>query len=183
MYDKEIMNDLIKELEEIKLRYQLNEINIKKYDTSSKLVKDICDIQSEYKKKKRAGLGYNKVPPPYNHNYTYMPYYMEEMVNEDTMTYGPKTDKSVNECETSKMNFVSKGTFDPNNSFACADEVVDLKCEDSLGENKILFLIFLKLLLIKLFLVVCLDKFFLIRFMLMCRPVGLMFWAKPLMLV
>ncbi|MFS7969189.1 hypothetical protein Hanom_Chr09g00806221 [Helianthus anomalus] len=131
------MNDLIKELEEIKLKYQLNEINIKKYDTSSKLVKDICDIQLEYKKKKGAGLGYNKVPHPYNHNYTY--YSMEELINEDTMTYGPKTDKSsinsrsVDGCATSKMKFVSKGTFDPNSSFACVDEVVDLKCEDSLG--------------------------------------------------
>ncbi|KAJ0542188.1 putative transcription factor interactor and regulator CCHC(Zn) family [Helianthus annuus] len=139
LYDREIMNDLIKELEELKLKYQLNEINIKKYDTSSKLVKDICDIQLEYKEKKGCGLGYKKVPPPYNHNYTYMPYSTEELTNEDMMTYGPKTGKSsinsrsVNESGTYKMNLVSKGTVDPNSSFACADEIVDLKCEDSLG--------------------------------------------------
>ena len=35
-YDKVIMNNLIKDLEEIKLKYQANEINIKKYDTSSR---------------------------------------------------------------------------------------------------------------------------------------------------
>ncbi|MFS7994716.1 hypothetical protein Hanom_Chr12g01109311 [Helianthus anomalus] len=135
------MINLIKELEEIKLKYQINEI-IKKYDTSRKLVKDICDIQLEYKKKKGCGSGYNKVPPPYNHKYTYMPYSVEELINEDMMTYGPKTDKSsinskyVNKRATTKMNFVSKGTFDPNSSFACADEVVDLKCEDTLrGEQ------------------------------------------------
>ncbi|MFS7979182.1 hypothetical protein Hanom_Chr10g00924411 [Helianthus anomalus] len=71
-----------------------------------------------------------------------MPYSTEELINEDTMTFGPKTSKSsinsrsVNESGTYKMNFVSKGTFDPNSSFACADEIVDLKCEDSLGEEQ-----------------------------------------------
>ncbi|MFS7930582.1 hypothetical protein Hanom_Chr04g00345961 [Helianthus anomalus] len=135
-----MINDLIKELEDIKLKYQLNEINIKHYDTSNKLVKDICDIQLEYKKKKGASLGYNKVPPPYNENYTYLPKTKEELMNEGKMTYGPKTDKSSisrkfvdNNRPGPSMNFVSKGTVDPNNSFACADEIVDLKCEVSLG--------------------------------------------------
>ncbi|KAJ0705177.1 putative transcription factor interactor and regulator CCHC(Zn) family [Helianthus annuus] len=34
------------------------------------------------------------------------------------------------------MNFVSKGTVDPNSSAACADEIEDSKCEDSLGDEQ-----------------------------------------------
>ncbi|MFS7913376.1 hypothetical protein Hanom_Chr02g00141121 [Helianthus anomalus] len=91
---KETINALTKELDEIKQKYQINEVNIKKYEICSKLVKDLCDIQLEYKGKKGCGLGYNKVPPPFNHNYTYLTLTVEELVNADTMTYGPKTDKT-----------------------------------------------------------------------------------------
>ncbi|MFS8006399.1 hypothetical protein Hanom_Chr14g01248721 [Helianthus anomalus] len=136
---------LTKELEDIKLKYQVNEINIKKYDTSSKLVKDICDIQIEYKEKKGAGLGYTKTPPPYNHNYTYLPFTEEELINEGKMTYGPKTDKSSvnnkfvgNKQPAPSINFVSKGNVDPNRSFTCVEEKVDLRCEDTLGGEQVL---------------------------------------------
>ncbi|MFS7967308.1 hypothetical protein Hanom_Chr09g00784261 [Helianthus anomalus] len=135
------MINFITELEEIKLKYQINEINIKKYDTSSKLVKDICDIQLEYKKKKGFGLGYNKVPPPYNYNYTYLPFSVEELLNEETMTYGPKTDKSsinsksVENRETHPIKFVSNGVFDTNALSSRADEVTEVTFEGVLGDE------------------------------------------------
>ncbi|KAJ0585253.1 putative transcription factor interactor and regulator CCHC(Zn) family [Helianthus annuus] len=53
----------------------------------------------------------------------------EELMNEDKMTYGPKTDKSsinsrpVDKGATPSVNLVSKGTFDPNASSSLADEV------------------------------------------------------------
>ncbi|KAJ0884265.1 putative transcription factor interactor and regulator CCHC(Zn) family [Helianthus annuus] len=137
------ISDLTKELEDLKVKYQINEINIKKFDTSSNLVKNICDIQLEYKEKKGAGLGYTKTPPPYNHNYTYMPFMEEELLNESKMTYGPKTDKSsINSKSVDKqpghsMNFVSKGNVDPNQSFTCTEKV-ELKCEDTLGGEQVL---------------------------------------------
>ncbi|MFS7938261.1 hypothetical protein Hanom_Chr05g00437331 [Helianthus anomalus] len=46
---------LVKKLEDIKEKYQINEINIKNYESSSKLVKDLCDLQLEYKKRKGCG--------------------------------------------------------------------------------------------------------------------------------
>ncbi|MFS7944808.1 putative transcription factor interactor and regulator CCHC(Zn) family [Helianthus anomalus] len=138
------ISDLTKELEDLKVKYQVNEINIKKFDTSSNLVKNICDIQLEYKEKKGAGLGYTKAPPPYNHNYTYLPFTEEELINEGKMTYGPKMDKSSvkngsagNKRSAPSMNFVSKGNVDPNQSVACAEKV-DLKCEDTLGGEQAL---------------------------------------------
>ncbi|MFS7911272.1 hypothetical protein Hanom_Chr02g00116171 [Helianthus anomalus] len=145
LYALATISDLTKELEDLKVKYQVNEINIKKFDTSSNLVKNICDIQLEYKEKKGAGLGYTKTPPPYNHNYTYMPFTEEELINEGKMTYGPKTYKSSinskfvdNKRPAPSMNFVSKGTVDPNSSFACADEIEDSKCEDTLGGEQAL---------------------------------------------
>ncbi|MFS7971873.1 putative transcription factor interactor and regulator CCHC(Zn) family [Helianthus anomalus] len=119
---------LTKELEDIKERCQINELNIKKFDSSSKLVKNLCDQQLAYKKKKGCGLGFNQVPPPYNDNYTYLPMTEEELMNEDKVAYGPKTDKSsinsrsVDKGATPSVNLVSKGTFDPNTSSSLADE-------------------------------------------------------------
>ncbi|MFS7935433.1 hypothetical protein Hanom_Chr05g00403361 [Helianthus anomalus] len=138
---KEKICVLTKELEEIKEKYQINEINIKNYESSSKLVKDLCDLQLAYKRKKGCGLGFNQVPPPYNNNYTYLPVTEEELMNEDKMTYGPKTDKSsINSRPVDKrvipsINSVSKGTIDPNASSSCADEVTEVKCEDILGNE------------------------------------------------
>ncbi|KAJ0524629.1 hypothetical protein HanHA300_Chr09g0302681 [Helianthus annuus] len=133
---------LITELEDIRERYQINELNIKKYESSSKLVKNLCDQQLAYKKKKGCGLGFNQVPPPYNDNYTYLPMTEEELMNEDKMAYGPKTDKSsinsrpVDKRATPPINFVAKGTIDPNASSTCADEVVEVTAEKGAGEEQ-----------------------------------------------
>ncbi|MFS7979038.1 hypothetical protein Hanom_Chr10g00922671 [Helianthus anomalus] len=104
----------------------------------SKLVKDLCDLQLVYKKRKGCGLGYSQVPPLYNHNYTYLPFIVEELVNEDTKTYDLKTDKSsinnkpFEKRATHPIMFVSKGVIDANASSSRADEVIEVTGEDSL---------------------------------------------------
>ncbi|MFS7980327.1 putative transcription factor interactor and regulator CCHC(Zn) family [Helianthus anomalus] len=134
---------LTKELEDIRERYQINELNIKKFDSSSKLVKNLCDQQLAYKEKKGRGLGYNQTPPPYNDNYTYLPMTEEEMKNESNMTYGPKNDKSsfndrpIEKQKSAPINFVSKGSVDPNTSSSCADKVSEVKCGDVLGSESV----------------------------------------------
>ncbi|XP_022040550.1 uncharacterized protein LOC110943103 [Helianthus annuus] len=130
-----------KELEDIKDKYQINELNIKKFDSSSKLVKNLCDQQLAYHKRKGLGLGYNQAPPPYNDNYTYLPMTEEEIMNESKMTYGPKNNKSsadvrpVEKQVVQPVCFVSKGTFDPNASSSCADEVPEIRRGDMFGNE------------------------------------------------
>ncbi|KAJ0958119.1 putative RNA-directed DNA polymerase [Helianthus annuus] len=127
---------LTKELEDIRNRYQINELNIKKIDSSSKLVKNLCDQQIAFKEKKGRGLGYTQTPPPYNDNYTYLPMTEEEMINESKMTYGSKNHKSsvhdrhVEPQKSTPLNFVHKGTIDPNVSSSCADDSSEVKCDD-----------------------------------------------------
>ncbi|MFS7919328.1 hypothetical protein Hanom_Chr03g00211451 [Helianthus anomalus] len=64
-------------------------------------------------------------------------------MNEGKMTYGPKTNKSSinnksvdNKRPTPSINLISKGTFDPNGSSTCADEVVEAKFGDILGDEQ-----------------------------------------------
>ncbi|MFS7980345.1 hypothetical protein Hanom_Chr10g00938351 [Helianthus anomalus] len=65
----------------------------------------------------------------------------EEMMNESKMTYGPKNCKpSVNVRPVEKqvvkpVCFVSKGTFDPNASSSCADEVPEVRWGDMFGNE------------------------------------------------
>ncbi|MFS7985768.1 hypothetical protein Hanom_Chr11g01002491 [Helianthus anomalus] len=93
---KEKLCEVTKELEDVRDKYQINQLNIKKFDSSSKLVKNLCDQQLAYKEKKGQGLGYNQTPPPFNENYTYLPMTEEEMLNESKMTYGSNYSKSLN---------------------------------------------------------------------------------------
>ncbi|MFS7991248.1 hypothetical protein Hanom_Chr12g01068551 [Helianthus anomalus] len=143
LYVQEKLCAVTKELEDIRDRYQINELNIKKFDSSSKLVKNLCDQQLTYKEKKGRGLGYNQTPPPYNDKYSYLPMTEEEMMNESKMTYGPKNNKSsfndrpIEKQKSVPINFVSKGSIDPNTSSSCADKVSEVKCEDVLGSEPV----------------------------------------------
>ncbi|KAJ0743680.1 putative transcription factor interactor and regulator CCHC(Zn) family [Helianthus annuus] len=143
LYVQEKLCAVIKELEDIRDRYQINEFNIKKFDSSSKLVKNLCDQQLTYKENKGRGLGFNQAPPPYNNNYTYLTMTGEEMMNESRMTYGPKNNKSsfndrpIEKQKSAQINFVSKGSIDPNSSSSCADKVFEVKCEDVLGSEPV----------------------------------------------
>ncbi|XP_022007532.1 cell wall protein IFF7-like [Helianthus annuus] len=143
LYVLEKLCTVTKELEDIRDRYQINELNIKKFDSSSKLVKKLCDQQLAYKKRKGCGLGYNQAPPPYNDNYTYLPMTEEELMNESKMTYGSKNNNSSINCRpvdkgaTPSVNFVSKGTFDPNALSSYADKISEVKCGDVLGSEPV----------------------------------------------
>ncbi|MFS7987840.1 hypothetical protein Hanom_Chr11g01027581 [Helianthus anomalus] len=75
------------ELEFVTRKYQQNEININKFDTSSQVVQNMCNMQLAYKENKGKGLGYNQVPPPYNHNYSRMPSTEQDLENEKNMMY------------------------------------------------------------------------------------------------
>ncbi|MFS7980325.1 putative transcription factor interactor and regulator CCHC(Zn) family [Helianthus anomalus] len=140
---KEKLCEVTKELEDVRDKYQINQLNIKKFDSSSKLVKNLCDQQLAYKEKKGRGLGYNQTPPPYNDNYTYLPMTEEEMKNESNMTYGPKNNKSsfndrpIEKQKSAPINFVSKGSVDPNTSSSCADKASEVKCGDVLGSESV----------------------------------------------
>ncbi|MFS7938263.1 hypothetical protein Hanom_Chr05g00437361 [Helianthus anomalus] len=111
-------------------------------------------------------------------------------MNEIKMSYGPKTNKSSinhksieSKQPTPSMNFVSKGMFDPKNSFTCADKVVDSKCGDILGGEQVFNSDFSETSFHKTDSGCVFGQVFLIRCVLMCRLVGLMFWAKLLMVV
>ncbi|MFS7974348.1 putative transcription factor interactor and regulator CCHC(Zn) family [Helianthus anomalus] len=136
---KEKLCEVTKELENVRDKYQINQFNIKKFDSSSKLVKNLCDQQLAYKENKGRGLGFNQVPPPYNDNYTYLPMTEEELMNENKMAYGPKIDKSsinsrpVDKRATPPINLVAKDTFDPNALSSPADEV---KVEGVVGDEQ-----------------------------------------------
>jgi predicted nuclease with TOPRIM domain len=47
--DLAIMSELVKELEVIKQQYQINELNLKKFDNSNRVFRRICDLQLDYK--------------------------------------------------------------------------------------------------------------------------------------
>ncbi|KAJ0839390.1 putative transcription factor interactor and regulator CCHC(Zn) family [Helianthus annuus] len=143
MIVKEKLCEVTKELENVRDKYQINQLNIKKFDSSSKLVKNLCDQQLAYSKKKGSGLGYHQTPPPYNDNYTYLPMTEEEILNESKMTYGSHNKKSsvhnrhVEPQKSSPLNFVPKGTIDPNVSLSCADDSSEVKCGDVHGSESV----------------------------------------------
>ncbi|MFS8007832.1 putative transcription factor interactor and regulator CCHC(Zn) family [Helianthus anomalus] len=61
------------ELELLIGKYKLIELNIKRFDTSKDTFRNMCNVQLGFKENKGKGLGYNQVPPPYNHSYSRMP--------------------------------------------------------------------------------------------------------------
>ena len=67
------------ELELLTGKYKQNELNIKKFDTSSATVQNLCNMQLAYQENKGRGLGYKQVPPPYNHNYSRLRITEQEM--------------------------------------------------------------------------------------------------------
>ncbi|KAJ0861499.1 putative transcription factor interactor and regulator CCHC(Zn) family [Helianthus annuus] len=143
MIVKEKLCEVTKELESVRDKYQINQLNIKKFDSSSKLVKNLCDEQLAYSKKKGSGLGYNQTPPPYNNNYTYLPMSEEEILNESKMTYGSSSkssvhNKTVEPQKPSPLKFIPKGTIDPNISLSCADDSSEVRCDDVHGSEPVI---------------------------------------------
>lgn len=61
---------LTTELETLKTRFENADFNFKKFDVSSTVVENMIANHTKWQDKKRDGLGYGDVPPPYNHNYS-----------------------------------------------------------------------------------------------------------------
>ncbi|KAJ0633684.1 putative transcription factor interactor and regulator CCHC(Zn) family [Helianthus annuus] len=68
----------------------------------------------------------------------------EELINESKITYGSKNNKSfhhdrkVEKPKSTPLNFVSKGTIDPNFSSSSADNSPKVKCEDVHGSEPVI---------------------------------------------
>ena len=73
----------------------------------------------QFKQPQKKGIGYDKVPPPFNHNYQYRPVSDEEIANESFMVYGkPKS-------------FVSGGVINVENT-----NVYTSPADQSLNQSK-----------------------------------------------
>mgnify|MGYP001547216250 CR=1 FL=1 len=72
----------------MKISLENTDINFKKFDVSSEKVAKIIEEQMQWKDKKQVGLGYESVPPPFNHNYISTPLTQKEIDREPYMIYG-----------------------------------------------------------------------------------------------
>ena len=88
------------ELDTLKNCFEKAEFNFKKYDGSSEKIAKLIEGQSHWRdithgNQIKVGLGFESVPPPFNHNYTAIPLSQEEIDREPCMVYG----KSASEQE------------------------------------------------------------------------------------
>ena len=80
--------ELVDEIESLKGKFETAKLDVRKYDFSSEVVANMIDHSMQFKKNQSKGLGYNHVPPPFNHSYVSKPLSKEEIVNESFMIYG-----------------------------------------------------------------------------------------------
>ena len=88
MYTQECQNAQNPTLDTLKICFENAEFNFKKFDVSSEKVAKIIEEQMQWKDKKQVGLGYESVPPPFNHTYIPTPLTQEEIDREPYMIYG-----------------------------------------------------------------------------------------------
>ena len=69
-FAKEEIAKLTAELDTLKAKFEKADFNFKKFDVSSNVVETMIEKQLQFQFKKRVGLGYNSVPPPFNDHYT-----------------------------------------------------------------------------------------------------------------
>ena len=84
------------ELDALKNRFENAEFNFKKFDGSSEIVAKMIEEQMQWKditcgNQRKVGLGFESVPPPFNHNYTAIPLSQEEIDREPFLVYGKPT--------------------------------------------------------------------------------------------
>ncbi|MFS7928339.1 hypothetical protein Hanom_Chr04g00319601 [Helianthus anomalus] len=117
------------ELELLTGKYQQNELNIKKFDTSNDTVRNLCNVQLAFKENKGKDLRYTWVLPPYNHNYSKLPTTKQEMENYDKMIYGKPSDYVPWEPSKSKngqpADFKKPMNFFNNENENCQNKLVD----------------------------------------------------------
>ncbi|KAJ0508046.1 hypothetical protein HanIR_Chr11g0512981 [Helianthus annuus] len=113
----------------------------------------------------------------------------EEMMNESKMTYGPKNNKSsfndrpIEKQKSAPINFVSKGSIEPNTSSSCADKVSEVKCGDVLGSEPVVHSNISENYFEQTESDIAFGRSLFASFMLMFRQVSLMFGAKLMMFV
>ena len=57
------------EIETLKGKFETADFDFRKYDVSSEVVANMIDHCMQFKRNQSKGLGYDKVPPPFNHSY------------------------------------------------------------------------------------------------------------------
>ncbi|MFS7930603.1 hypothetical protein Hanom_Chr04g00346191 [Helianthus anomalus] len=101
--NNKILYEKIGALKKVTTQIHLD-VNQQNFDTSSDTVRNLCDVQLAFKENKGKGLGYKKVRPPYNHNYSRIPTTEQELENYDKIIYGKPSD------------YVQWEPFKPNNA-------------------------------------------------------------------
>ena len=80
--------EVVAEIESLKGKFETAKLDVRKYDFSSEVVANMIDHCMQFQKNQSKGLGYNQVPPPFNHSYQHKPLSKEEIANEPFMVYG-----------------------------------------------------------------------------------------------
>ena len=68
-YIKRQNAELITELDTLKSKFETVDFDFQKFDVSSEVVANMIDHCMQFKRNQSKGLGYNQVPPPFNHSY------------------------------------------------------------------------------------------------------------------
>ena len=63
----------------LKIKCRKTDVSFKNYTASSQTVECLYETQLKFKENQNKGLGYDSVPPPYNHNYTSIPMKKKEI--------------------------------------------------------------------------------------------------------
>ncbi|XP_052622759.1 uncharacterized protein LOC111896584 [Lactuca sativa] len=128
-YTKTQLDVVTKELDELKIKSGKTDVSFKNYYASSKIVESLYETQLKFKENQNKGLGYDCVPPPFNHYYTSIPLTQNETDREPHLRYGKPA------------GFVSRGFINiesTNFSTSSADTPLDqAKCEA--GESVFVF--------------------------------------------
>ena len=61
--------ELVAEIESLKGNFENADFNFRKFDVLSEVVANMIDHCMQFKRNQSKGLGYNQVPPPFNHSY------------------------------------------------------------------------------------------------------------------
>ncbi|XP_052622642.1 uncharacterized protein LOC128127934 [Lactuca sativa] len=128
-YVKRQNDALTAELDTLKKRFDSVNFAFQNFDGSSKVVATMIDHCMDFKRNQQKGLGYDHVPPPYNHTYQYQPLSIDEIAKESFMVYGKSS------------GFVSGGIINvksTNASTSTADQPLD-QAKHEAGESVSVF--------------------------------------------
>ena len=114
------ISKLTAELDASNARFKDVEFNFKKFEVSSEKVEVMIENHLQFRDQSTEGLGYNRVPPPFNNNYTppIEPIILKKLVipGQSTVPIFTQTEKTVS-IKIEKSN-------ESNASTSCADSVL-----------------------------------------------------------